>query len=90
MYKGTIYIKARDKERLIDYLENTGWSLEEEEIFEGRKIIVRLYTNDYAELNVQFNNQKDIEIDGRESIIKDIDSHFNRTSTILRTDNEIA
>ena len=90
MYKGTIYIKARDKERLIDYLENTGWILEEEEIFKGRKIIVRHYTNDYAEISVQFENQNDIEIDGRESTIKDIDSHFNRSSTILRTNNDIA
>ncbi len=87
MYRGTIYIDSLQKNQLLEYLEDTGWIIEEDEVFKRKGIRVITLSNDYNEITVQFEKHQKIEIDDRESVLTEIDAHFNGNSTLLRTDN---
>ena len=86
MYRGTIDINSDKAEALLEYLDETGWVIEEDEIFKRKEIRVITLSNDFNEITVQLEKQEKIEIDGRESVLVDIDIHFNGSSTLLRTD----
>ena len=64
MYRGTIYIDSLQKNRLLEYLEDTGWIIEEDEVFKRKGIRVITLSNDYNEITVQFEKHQKIEIDG--------------------------
>lgn len=86
MYRGTIYIDSLKKNELLDYLDDIGWVIEEDEIFEKKGIRVITLSNEYNEITVQLEKHQKIEIDGRESVLASIDQYFNGSSTLLRTD----
>lgn len=86
MYRGTIYLDPSLEDSLLSYLDETGWIIEEDEHFERKGIRRIEFSNDYNEIYVQIEKGQKIEIDGRELILKEIDTEFNDSSTLLRTD----
>ena len=86
MHRGTIYIDENLKDVLLEYLEDKGWIIESEEHFKRKGIDEIVFFRDYNEIVVQIEKGQKIEIDGRRTVISEIDQHFNGKDTLLITD----